>query len=54
MRARGVSVTAEGYEFGERWLREVVNDDLPMPAGQLVDVPSSSGFQEDHQPHLLH
>src|SRR5262249_1651702 len=39
MRARVESVTAESYEFGEQWLREMVKkEDLPMPAGQLVRV----------------
>src|SRR5204862_7444080 len=39
LRARVVSVTAESYEFGEQWLREVVKEeDLPMPPGQLVRV----------------
>jgi AcrR family transcriptional regulator len=39
LRARVVSVTAESYEFGELWLREVVKkEDLPMPAGQFVRV----------------
>ncbi len=39
LRARVESVTAESYAFGEQWLREVVKqEDLPMPAGQLVRV----------------
>lgn len=39
LRARVVSVTAESYEFGELWLREVIRkEDLPMPAGQFVRV----------------
>ena len=39
MRRQVEKVTAESYEFGERWLRSVVNkDELPMPAGQLVRV----------------
>jgi AcrR family transcriptional regulator len=39
MRARVESVTAESYDFGEQWLREMVKkEDLPMPAGQLVRV----------------
>jgi AcrR family transcriptional regulator len=39
MRARVASITAESYAIGEEWLREVArNEDLPMPAGQLVRV----------------
>jgi len=39
LRARGESVTAESYAFGEQWLREMVKkEDLPMPAGPLVRV----------------
>jgi AcrR family transcriptional regulator len=39
LRARVASVTAESYAMGERWLRAVVNnEELPMPAGQLVRV----------------
>ncbi|MGC4053089.1 MAG: TetR family transcriptional regulator [Paludibaculum sp.] len=39
LRARVTTVTAESYELGESWLREVVKkEDLPMPAGQLVRV----------------
>ena len=38
-RARVASVTAESYDFGEQWIGELVNEeDLPMPAGQLVRV----------------
>src|SRR3954454_3743514 len=39
LRARVASVTADSYAFGEQWLREVTKEeDLPMPAGQLVRV----------------
>jgi AcrR family transcriptional regulator len=39
LRARVASITAESYAIGEQWLREVAkNEDLPMPAGQLVRV----------------
>ena len=39
MRLRVASVTAESYQFGEEWLREMVKkEDLPMPADQLVRV----------------
>ena len=39
LRARVASVTAESYEFGEQWLREVAKrEDMPMPPGQLVRV----------------
>ena len=39
LRARVESVTAESYAFGEQWLREVVKqEDMPMPAGQLVRI----------------
>jgi AcrR family transcriptional regulator len=38
-RARVTATTAESYTFGEKWLRELFNEqDLPMPAGQLVRV----------------
>jgi AcrR family transcriptional regulator len=39
LRAEVVRFTARSYEFGEHWLRSVVKEeDLPMPAGQLVRV----------------
>jgi AcrR family transcriptional regulator len=39
LRARVASVTAESYAIGEQWLRQVVKEEeLPMPAGQLVRV----------------
>ena len=39
LRAKVVEVTSQSYSFGEQWLRSVTNeDDLPMPAGQLVRV----------------
>jgi AcrR family transcriptional regulator len=39
MRQEVEKVTAESYEFGEEWLRSVIqNDELPMPASQFVRV----------------
>lgn len=39
MRQRVLAVTRDNYEFGEEWLSSVVpQDELPMPAGQLVRV----------------
>ncbi len=39
LRAKVTEVTAQSYTFGENWLRSVTNEDeLPMPAGQLVRV----------------
>ena len=39
LRARVTEFTARSYEFGEQWLRSVTKEeDLPMPAGQLVRV----------------
>jgi AcrR family transcriptional regulator len=39
MRAQVREVTAQSYAFGEQWLRSVTKEeDLPMPAGQLVRV----------------
>src|ERR1700704_2234117 len=39
LRAKVVEITSQSYSFGEQWLRSVTNeDDLPMPAGQLVRV----------------
>ena len=39
LRAKVAEVTSQSYSFGEQWLRSVTNeDDLPMPAGQLVRV----------------
>ena len=39
LRAKVVEFTAQSYEFGEHWLRSVAKEeDLPMPAGQLVRV----------------
>src|SRR6476661_10954734 len=39
LRAKVAQFTAQSYAFGEQWLRSVTNeDDLPMPAGQLVRV----------------
>ena len=39
MRAQMTDVTAQSYTIGEQWLRAVTRDeDLPMPAGQLVRV----------------
>ena len=39
LRAKVTEVTSQSYSFGEQWLRSVTNeDDLPMPAGQLVRV----------------
>jgi AcrR family transcriptional regulator len=39
LREKVVELTAQSYAFGEQWLRSVTNEeDLPMPAGQLVRV----------------
>ena len=39
MSPRVAEVTAQSYSLGEQWLRSVTNEnDLPMPAGQLVRV----------------
>ena len=39
LRAKVTAFTAQSYAFGEEWLRSVVREeDLPMPAGQLVRV----------------
>jgi AcrR family transcriptional regulator len=39
LRTKVVEFTAQSYEFGEQWLRSVAKEeDLPMPAGQLVRV----------------
>lgn len=39
LRAKVAEFTAQSYALGEQWLRSVTNeDDLPMPAGQLVRV----------------
>ena len=39
LRAKVSEFTSQSYSFGEQWLRSVTNeDDLPMPAGQLVRV----------------
>jgi len=39
LRAKVTEFTAQSYEFGEQWLRSVTKEeDLPMPAGQLVRV----------------
>jgi AcrR family transcriptional regulator len=39
LRTKVVEITSQSYSFGEQWLRSVTNeDDLPMPAGQLVRV----------------
>jgi AcrR family transcriptional regulator len=39
LRAKVAEVTSQSYSFGEQWLRSVTNeDDLPMPASQLVRV----------------
>src|SRR5580765_8376158 len=39
LRAKVTEFTSQSYSFGEHWLRSVTNeDDLPMPAGQLVRV----------------
>jgi len=39
MREHVEKITAESYAFGEQWLRSVIrNEELPMPAGQLVRV----------------
>ncbi|HLJ51375.1 MAG TPA: helix-turn-helix domain-containing protein [Bryobacteraceae bacterium] len=38
-RAKVTEFTAQSYAFGEEWLRSVTREeDLPMPAGQLVRV----------------
>ncbi len=38
-RAKVTEFTAQSYAFGEQWLRSVTREeDLPMPAGQLVRV----------------
>jgi len=39
LRAKVVEFTGQSYAFGEQWLRSVTKEeDLPMPAGQLVRV----------------
>jgi len=39
LRAKVAEITSQSYSFGEQWLGSVTNeDDLPMPAGQLVRV----------------
>jgi hypothetical protein len=39
MTAKVTEFTSQSYSFGEQWLRSVTNeDDLPMPAGELVRV----------------
>lgn len=39
LRAKVTEFTAQSYAFGEEWLRSVTREeDLPMPAGQLVRV----------------
>jgi AcrR family transcriptional regulator len=39
MRAKVAEFTAQSYAFGEQWIRSVTTEeDLPMPAGQLVRV----------------
>jgi AcrR family transcriptional regulator len=39
LRAQVSAITAQSYAIGELWLRAVTNEeDLPMPAGQLVRV----------------
>jgi AcrR family transcriptional regulator len=39
LRTKVADFTAKSYEFGEQWLRSVTKEeDLPMPAGQLVRV----------------
>jgi AcrR family transcriptional regulator len=39
LRAKVAEITSQSYSFGEQWLRSVMSeDDLPMPAGQLVRV----------------
>jgi hypothetical protein len=39
LRAKVAEITSQSYSLGEQWLRSVTNeDDLPMPAGQLVRV----------------
>jgi hypothetical protein len=39
LREKVVELTAQSYALGEQWLRSVTNEeDLPMPAGQLVRV----------------
>jgi len=39
LRAKVTEFTAQSYAFGEQWLRSVTKEeDLPMPAGQLVRV----------------
>jgi hypothetical protein len=39
MTAKVTEFTFQSYSFGEQWLRSVTNeDDLPMPAGELVRV----------------
>jgi len=39
LRAKVVEFTAQSYALGEQWLRSVAKEeDLPMPAGQLVRV----------------
>src|SRR6476620_9930857 len=39
LRAKVAEFTAQSYAFGEQWLRSVTKEeDLPMPAGQLVRV----------------
>lgn len=39
LRLKVAEITFQSYSLGEQWLRSVTNeDDLPMPAGQLVRV----------------
>src|SRR4051812_20191291 len=39
LRTKVAEFTSQSYSLGEQWLRSVTNeDDLPMPAGQLVRV----------------
>jgi hypothetical protein len=39
LRAKVAEITSQSYALGEQWLRPVTHeDDLPMPAGQLVRV----------------
>jgi AcrR family transcriptional regulator len=39
LREKVVELTAQSYALGEQWLRSVTNEeDLPMPAGQLVRI----------------
>ncbi|HLK63582.1 MAG TPA: TetR/AcrR family transcriptional regulator [Bryobacteraceae bacterium] len=39
LQAKVAEITSQSYDFGEQWLRSVTKeDDLPMPASQLVRV----------------